>query len=118
LGIAKRLMHCRPEEISVCSVVKAELFYGAAKSKHPEQSRLVQEQFLAPFHSFSFDDSAAIVYGNIRARLASIGSIIGPNDLMIASIALAHDLILVTANIREFSRVPSLRYENWEEQPL
>jgi tRNA(fMet)-specific endonuclease VapC len=42
---------------------------------------------------------------------------IGPNDLMIASIALAHGPILVTHNVREFSRVPGLVVEDWQAGP-
>jgi tRNA(fMet)-specific endonuclease VapC len=53
-------------------------------------------------------------YSLIRADLAAKGTPIGPNDLMIASIALAHDLTLVTHNTSEFSRVPGLRIEDWQ----
>jgi tRNA(fMet)-specific endonuclease VapC len=61
-----------------------------------------------------FDDRAAEFYGQIRARLAAQGLPIGPNDLMIASIALSNQLILITHNIREFSRVDGLQIEDWE----
>lgn len=52
-------------------------------------------------------------YAEVRHHLATQGTPIGPNDLLIAAHALAADLILVTANTREFERVPSLRVENW-----
>jgi len=61
-----------------------------------------------------FDDQSAIIYGQIRAGLAASGTPIGPNDLFISSIALANNLILVTHNTREFSRVEGLRLEDWE----
>jgi tRNA(fMet)-specific endonuclease VapC len=61
-----------------------------------------------------FDDAAAEAYGRLRAELARRGTPIGPNDLMIAAIALAHDLTLVTHNTAEFSRVSGLRLEDWE----
>ena len=61
-----------------------------------------------------FDDQSAIIYGQIRAGLAAYGTPIGPNDLLISSIALANNLILVTHNTREFSRVEGLRLEDWE----
>jgi len=54
-------------------------------------------------------------YGSIRAELASIGLPIGPNDLLIAAIAVAHHLRLVTHNVTEFSRVPQLILEDWEK---
>ena len=61
-----------------------------------------------------FDDRAADEYGRIRAHLAGLGMLIGPNDLLIASIALANGLILVTHNTAEFSRVPGLKLEDWQ----
>ena len=54
-------------------------------------------------------------YGQVRTHLERAGTPIGPNDLMIASIALTHNLTLVTHNTREFSRVPDLRIEDWED---
>jgi tRNA(fMet)-specific endonuclease VapC len=66
------------------------------------------------FISLPFDDQSAIIYGQIRAQLVASGTPIGPNDLLIASIALANNLILVTHNTREFSRVEDLRLEDWE----
>jgi tRNA(fMet)-specific endonuclease VapC len=101
-------------EIIICSVVRAELFFGAAKSQYPEVSHARQYRFLRPYKSLSFDDKAAEVYGVIRAELEKKGMPIGSNDLLIAAIALANNLILVTHNIREFSRVEGLTLEDWE----
>jgi tRNA(fMet)-specific endonuclease VapC len=64
--------------------------------------------------SLPFDDRAAEVYGRIRAHLTATGMAIGPNDLMIAAIALANGLTLVTHNTAEFSRVPGLTIEDWQ----
>ncbi|MDV7401945.1 type II toxin-antitoxin system VapC family toxin, partial [Arthrospira platensis SPKY1] len=61
-----------------------------------------------------FDDKCTETYARTRAALELEGLIIGANDLLIASIAVANDLILVTSNTREFSRIPGLRLENWE----
>ena len=61
-----------------------------------------------------FDDQSAVIYGQIRAQLAAPGTPIDPNDLLIASIALADNLIIVTHNTREFSRVEGLRLEDWD----
>ena len=64
--------------------------------------------------SLPFDDQAASIYGQIRADLAGKGLSIGPNDLMIAAIALAKGVTLVTHNTREFNRVAGLSIEDWE----
>ncbi|MGE3728545.1 MAG: type II toxin-antitoxin system VapC family toxin [Candidatus Sericytochromatia bacterium] len=113
-SITKKLLSLQANQIVTCSVVKAELFYGAAKSNQPTRTKILQEKRLAPWKSFYFDDEAALVYANIRSSLEKVGTPIGPNDLMIASIALAHQFILVTVNTREFSRIKDLQLENWD----
>jgi tRNA(fMet)-specific endonuclease VapC len=100
-------------EIGLCSVVKAELVYGARKSARVEENLRRLEQFFSAFPSHFFDDSAAGHYGQTRAQLEASGIPIGPNDLMIASIALATDSTLVTRNGSEFRRVVGLRVEAW-----
>ncbi len=102
------------QDIALCSVVKAELFYGAMKSLHPENNLARQRRFTDSFVSLPFDDNAAEVYGQIRAQLEKAGTPIGPNDLLIAAIALANNLTLVTHNTREFSRIAILPCEDWE----
>ena len=109
-----KLLSVPPSAIIVCSIVRAELFYGAAKSQTPDATRQKQEMFLNPFATLPFDDRAASVYGQIRANLERIGATIGPLDLQIAAIALASALTLVTHNTREFSRVSGLQVEDWE----
>ncbi|MEQ8672164.1 MAG: type II toxin-antitoxin system VapC family toxin [Aggregatilineales bacterium] len=101
-------------DIVVCSVVRAELFYGSAKGQSPEQSLEKQLRFLHPFPTVAFDDLAAKKYGEIRADLEKLGMPIGAHDLLIAAIALAHNLILVTHNVKEFSRIGALQIEDWE----
>jgi tRNA(fMet)-specific endonuclease VapC len=110
----KQKLEAESQEIAVCSVIKAELFYGAMKSAKPEQNLRLQEAFLGQFISLPFDDVAATLFGRIRSQLESKGTPIGSYDLQIAAIALAHNLILVTHNTREFSRVEGLQWEDWE----
>jgi len=69
---------------------------------------------VSEFVTLPFDDQSAVIYGQIRAQLAAPGTPIDPNDLLIASIALANNLIIVTHNTREFSRVEGLRLEDWD----
>jgi tRNA(fMet)-specific endonuclease VapC len=113
-GVQQQLLLREPEEIVVCSVVKAELFYGSLKSKNPERNLEKQRQFVERFVSLPFDDKAANAYSRIRARLEELGTPIGPNDLMIAAIAVANDVVLVTHNTREFGRIEGLKCEDWE----
>ncbi|MBC7813991.1 MAG: type II toxin-antitoxin system VapC family toxin [Burkholderiales bacterium] len=113
-AITQRLGAISEAEIVLCSVVKAELYTGAMKSQTPEQTFAKQRAFTERYASLPFDDDAALVYGRIRAMLEKAGTPIGPNDLMIAAIALANDLILVTSNTREFSRIAELQLEDWQ----
>lgn len=106
----------RPEEIVVCSVVKAELFYGARKSNNPQRSLEKQYRFVNRFESLPFGDEAAEAYGQIRTKLEKRGTPIGPNDLLIAAIAIVNEVVLVTHNTREFGRVEGLKYEDWENE--
>jgi tRNA(fMet)-specific endonuclease VapC len=101
-------------ETAVCSVTIAELFYGAMRSNNPTQSLRVQQEFLELFVSLAFDDEAARICGQIRAQLADRGTPIGPYDLQIAAIAVAHDLTLITHNVGEFNRVQDLKVEDWQ----
>src|SRR5690606_12838996 len=114
-SIIRKLASLVPEDIAVCSVVKAELFYGARKSNQPERTLARQQLFLNRFTPQPFDDRAADIYGSVRAQLEARGTPIGPNDLMIAAIAVANGLILVTNNVREFSRVDGLQLDDWED---
>ena len=112
--IAHRLAALPVEEALLCSIVKAELYYGAYKSSRRESNLALLERLFDQFDCLPFDDQAAEAYGRVRAQLASQGTPIGPNDLMIAAIAVANDLTLVTHNTREFGRVEGLRVEDWE----
>ena len=103
----------RPQDLVLCSIVKAELLYGARKSQRVAENLKELEAFFAPFDSIPFDDRAADFYGTTRAILAKAGTPIGTNDLLIAGVALAHDLVVVTRNRKEFARVPGLRVEIW-----
>jgi tRNA(fMet)-specific endonuclease VapC len=102
-----------PREIALCSVVKAELLYGAYRSTRTDANLQRLNKFFAPLQSLAFDDHCADHYARIRADLAAQGKPIGPNDLMIAAIARTHGAVLVTRNAAEFSRVAGLHLEHW-----
>jgi tRNA(fMet)-specific endonuclease VapC len=104
------------DEIVLCSVCIFELEFGLAKSSSPTAFRQFLSGIRERHRTLNFDDTAALRAGQVRAVLSAGGSPIGPFDLLIAGIALAHNLTLVTRNTREFTRVPGLKLENWYGQ--
>jgi tRNA(fMet)-specific endonuclease VapC len=116
LSVVTRVAATSPDQIVLCSVVKGEMWFGARRSADPAGNRARQDEFFAQFVTLSYDDAAADHYSRLRADLARIGKPIGPNDMMIAAIALAHELILVTHNTAEFSRIEGLSLEDWEAE--
>lgn len=113
-AIVNRLARQRRQDVVLCDIVKAELYYGAYRGTRLESNLTLYQEFFSEFVSLPFDGNAAAVYGRIRAQLEALGTPIGPNDLQIGAIALANNLILVTHNTREFSRVEGLLLEDWE----
>jgi tRNA(fMet)-specific endonuclease VapC len=110
---ALRIGETAHDDVAICSVVEAELYHGATKYGRPTRRKAALDAFLAPFHSLPFDSACAPQYARIRDHLERRGSRIGANDLLIAAIALTHDLIVVTHNSDEFRRVPGLRVADW-----
>ncbi|ULB46438.1 type II toxin-antitoxin system VapC family toxin [Limnospira fusiformis KN01] len=103
------------QDICLCDVVKAELYYGACRSVKKEQNLALYELFFSQYVSLPFNGKSAKIYGEIRSKLSKLGTPIGAYDFQIAAIALANNLILVTHNTKEFQRVKSLQLEDWEE---
>ncbi len=99
--------------LRVCAPVEAELWFGVAKSARQELNQARLLTLLKWLPSLPFAGQSTRHFGDIRAYLASLGTPIGPYDLQIAAIALAHDLTLVTHNTREFARVPGIKLEDW-----
>lgn len=114
LGIEQNFRSHSPAEIALCSIVKAELLFGARHSRRVSANLQRLKQFFAPLTSLPFDDRCAEEYAQIRADLTAQGKIIGPNDMLIAAIARANNAILVTGNIGEFSRIVGIKIEDWE----
>ncbi|MFZ2633427.1 MAG: type II toxin-antitoxin system VapC family toxin [Desulfosalsimonadaceae bacterium] len=113
--IKKKILSTPPNEIAIPSVVKAELIFGAYKSKNRDGNLEKVEKFLEPFEIVSFNDMMTYVYADIRYKTETIGCNVGPNDLFIASIVKFHEGILVTNNEKEFKRIEGLEIENWAE---
>ena len=112
--LRRRIESTNLRAMALCSVVKAELFFGLYKSERQITNQNKLSDFLSQFASLPFDDAAAQAYGVIRAQLERRGEPIGPNDLLIAAIAKCHGAVLVTHNLGEFQRVDGLVCEDWE----
>ena len=114
---AARLSDLPTGDIGVPAIAVAELRYAAVHSGRPETNLRRLNAFLAPLTLVPFDEQATHTYAGLKDTLVRAGTPIGPMDMLIAATALANDAILVTNNVREFSRVPGLRVENWSEPP-
>ncbi|OGQ78059.1 MAG: hypothetical protein A2289_21220 [Deltaproteobacteria bacterium RIFOXYA12_FULL_58_15] len=117
-GVSKKMERMAPMMLHVSAITVAEARVGTLKSRDPARLMTAWDYFLEPFSKriLPFDKDAAEHYGDIRAHLESRGEMIGDRDCMIASIARCHGLVVVTANSREFQRVPELSVEDWRDQ--
>ena len=101
-------------EFAISSITHAELQYGVAKSKHKNRNQEAFDEFLLPLTILPFHGKRLVErYGRIRAFLETKGETIGPLDTLIAAHALSLDLTIISNNIKEFSRIPNLKCENW-----
>lgn len=112
-ALVDRLGEVPPSSVAFGSVVKAELLRGAHRYDNSAVRFAILHTLFSRHQSLPFDDTAAEFYGRIRHALESSGQVIGAMDMLIAAIALANNLILVTHNTAEFSRIPSLLLEDW-----
>jgi len=111
-AVLERIM--QTPRLGITSISLGELCYGARKSQRVEANLQRVETLASEVQIFTVDALTAQAYGMIRADLERQGTPIGPNDLWIAAVAKANDLMLVTRNQREFTRVVGLRLEDWE----
>lgn len=99
--------------ILISSLTVAELEFGVSNSNFPEKNRFSLLEFLSIFTILDFRETDAIPYGEIKTCLRKKGTIIGPIDLLLAAQALSNDLVFVTNNTKEFSRIENLIIEDW-----
>ena len=112
-GIYEKLKEIEKNNtIAISSIVVSELFYGAYKKGSPKLKKVVS-LFVEHFVICDYDKISASYYANIRYSLEKKGQIIGANDLLISAHALSKNAILVSNNIKEFSRIDELKVENW-----
>lgn len=110
--VAARIAQSGDEKVATSIIVASEMRYGAARKKSSRLSAQL-ETILGALEILPLETPADRYYGELRARLESTGKPISANDMLIAAHALALDCILVTDNVREFSRIKGLRVENW-----
>ena len=113
--IAQKATEAGQTNVAFSTISQAELYYGAYDSIRVEQNVAAIQRLTRTIALPPFDEVAAQRFGQIKAGLKQQGQIILDADVMIASIALAHDLTLVTNNTKHFSRIPVLDLENWAE---
>jgi len=111
--IIGRFQNLSPSQIKLPSITVAELYYGAEKSKARAKNRERVKRFVSTLEIIPFDQKACDTYAKVRCALEKSGTPVGPMDLLIASIGLAHNFVLVTNNVKEFERVKGLKLENW-----
>ena len=111
--VIEKIKKMKPSQIKISSISLGELEYGVSKSKYRDKNRNALIDFVSAIDIVDFDDNDAEVYGLIRADLEKKGQIIGPYDMQIAAQAITRNLILVTNNTDEFSRILNLKLGNW-----
>src|ERR1700720_2059809 len=100
-------------EAALSVITFGELAYGAAKSVRRSEAIAQLNELRRALPVAALPETAAEIYGAIRADLETRGQQIGNNDVWIAAHALAANLTLVTNNEREFARVKGLKIQNW-----
>lgn len=112
MKLAERIQDVLPSS-GISSIAVMEMYYGVARSTQVETNLVKTQSLLSIIPIFEFTESDAYETGMLRADLARAGTPVGPFDVCIAGQARARKLTLVTANAREFERVPGLKVENW-----
>lgn len=112
--ILSKLLKVGFDKIGISTITLAELEYGVANSNRTFEVQTALLEFILPFKILDFDYSAASWYGKIRKELKDKGQPISDMDMLIASVAMANDLIIVTNNEKEFRRISGLKIENWK----
>lgn len=111
-GIEKRLEEIEASQCYISEVTIAELIYGAYKSDYVEYNLDLINRFISRVHVVPFID-AIDFYAREKNRLRAMGTPVEDFDLLIASSAVSHDLILVTDNLKHFRNISGLKVENW-----
>lgn len=116
-GTTQRLKNTSPSEIAIASITVMELEYGLLHN--PDRAKKIRaavQALIASVTVLPYTEKEALYSAKARAILRKTGKPIGDYDILISGVALSHQLILVTANEKEFRRVPELQIENWRQE--
>ena len=113
LSVLKKFEQIEVGDVGMSIVTYGELLYGAQKSHHPKKTHLVLDELVSLIPPLPMSIQVAKYYGDVLSKLEKQGKPIGNNDLWIAAHALTLELVLITNNVKEFSKVPRLKIENW-----
>jgi tRNA(fMet)-specific endonuclease VapC len=111
--VFRRMQDREIGDVGISAITYSELQYGVANSSNSDRNSIALAEFIAPLEVLDYTGEIAETYGSIRSTLKRKGKLIGPLDLLIAAHALHLESTLVTNNVREFSRIPGLKIENW-----
>jgi len=115
IEVVEQVSQCAPQDLLTSRVNYTELLYGAYNSARVESNLRIIRRFLENFEILEFDKIASEIFAKEKARLKKSGTMIADMDLMIASIAIANDVALVTNNFRHFERIKNLTLVRWIE---
>lgn len=110
--VAQKVKDIGDNRVCTSIIVTSEIRFGVGKRNSKKLSKQV-EAILSAIEILPYQSPADTHYATVRNHLEKAGTPIGPNDLLIAAHALSLGLTLVSANEREFLRVPKLDIENW-----
>ncbi|MBW1752658.1 MAG: type II toxin-antitoxin system VapC family toxin [Deltaproteobacteria bacterium] len=117
-AIKKNLQKHFEEPMKICVITLMELYFGAYKSEKVTGNLAKIRTIENAFEIISTGRESAEIFGMLKASLEKSGTPLDDFDLIIASCALSHNLILVTNNIKHFDRVEGLRLTNWTVFPV
>lgn len=112
-SIRENLLNTPPNEIKIPVIVHSELWFGVQKSKRKKENSIKLKRFLEPFDIISYTPEISRTYSELRLQCEADGNLVGPNDLLIASIVVVNNGTLVTRNTQEFSRIKKLKTVEW-----
>jgi predicted nucleic acid-binding protein len=114
-NVATRVLSTHPSYLNTTIINRAELLFGAYYSQHKKTNLIKVRDFLSHIKILPFCENSVEIFAEYKASLKKSGNMISDMDLMIASIAMANNMIMVTNNSKHFNRIKELKIENWRD---